>query len=181
MAPRYLWSTAFADDDRRRLVDSHEGAVGEVGPGRGEDASAMGPAHDPLAVQLPIHQPRRRDTDLEPLGPSEPVRVVAVAATFRARTMSSGKGDGLVMEVEVGVVMRLPLLMPAAAGLERAGDPEVARVKADDLPARMNDAAVPRPGAAERDRLDVAHRRDAVAGGSMFDHARTVLRYLPRV
>src|SRR5436189_5273562 len=90
-----------ADDDRRPLVDPHEGAVGEVGPGRGVDTPTMGPAHDPLAVQLSVHQPRRRDAHLETFGPRAPISVVALPATLRARTMSGGEGDGLVVEVQV--------------------------------------------------------------------------------
>ncbi len=39
--------------------------------------------------------------------------------------MSSGEGDGLVVEVKERVVMRLPLRLPAAPELERAGDPQV--------------------------------------------------------
>jgi hypothetical protein len=41
--------------------------------------------------------------------------------------------------------MRLPLLMPAPSELERAGDPQVARVEADDLVAAVKDAPVARP------------------------------------
>src|SRR3954447_8833624 len=78
--------------------------------------------------------------------------------------MSGGEGHRLVVEEEPGEVMRLPLLPPPAAELERACDPEVARVEADDLPPGMEDAAVSRPGAAQRDGHDVAHRRDSVAG-----------------
>ena len=69
--------------------------------------------------------------------------------------MSGGEGDRFVVEVQERVVMRLPLLMPAASELERAGDPEVACVEADDLAAGVEDAAVARPRAPERDRFDV--------------------------
>ena len=77
--------------------------------------------------------------------------------------MPGGEGDGLVVEEEERVVVRLPLLAPAAAELERADDPEVACVEADDLPAAVKDAAVAGPGAAQRDRLDVAQRGYAIA------------------
>src|SRR6185437_8530918 len=50
---------------------------------------------------------------------------------------------------------RLPLLMPAPLELERAGDPEIACVEADDLVAGVKDAPVARPRTPERDRLDV--------------------------
>jgi hypothetical protein len=76
--------------------------------------------------------------------------------------MSGGERDGLVVEVEEGVVTRLPLLTPAAPELERAGDPEIARVETDDLPAGVEDAAVPRPRPAQWKRLDLAQRRDSV-------------------
>src|SRR5207249_2484230 len=67
-------------------------------------------------------------------------------------------------EEQERVVMRLPLLVPAVAELERAGDPEVARVEADDLLAGVKDPAIARPGTPERDRLDVARRRHPIAG-----------------
>jgi hypothetical protein len=51
--------------------------------------------------------------------------------------------------------MRLPLLMPAPSELERAGDPQVACVEADDLVAGVKDAPVARPCTPERDRFDV--------------------------
>ena len=50
---------------------------------------------------------------------------------------------------------RLPLLMPAPPELERARDPEIACVEADDLAAGVKDAPVARPRAPERDRFDV--------------------------
>ena len=129
------------------------------------NASAVGPADDPLSMELLVHLMRRRQIDLQPLRPGGAVGVEALAPTFRARAMSGGEGDGLVMEVQKGEVMRLPLLMPAAAELERARDPQVAGVKADDLPAGMDDAAVSGPGAAERDGHDVTRRRDSIARG----------------
>jgi len=74
-----------------------------------------------------------------------------------------GEGDGLVVEEEERVVVGLPLLAPAAAELEGAGDPEVAGVEADDLPAPVEDAAVAGPGAAQRKGLDLSQRRHAIA------------------
>ncbi len=59
------------------------------------------------------------------------------------------------MEIQERIVMRLPLLMPAPSELERAGDPEVACVEADDLMAAVKDAPVARPRTPERDRFDV--------------------------
>ena len=51
--------------------------------------------------------------------------------------------------------MRLPLLMPAPSEIERAGDPEVACVEADDLVTGVKGAPVTRPRTPERDRFDV--------------------------
>jgi hypothetical protein len=49
-----------------------------------------------------------------------------------------------------------------AAELQRAGDPQVARVEPDDLVARVDDPAVAGPRAAQRDGHDVTHRCDPV-------------------
>jgi hypothetical protein len=68
------------------------------------------------------------------------------------------------MEEQICVVTRLPLLAPAALKFERARDPEVARVKPDNFLAGVEDAAIARPGASKRKRLDVAHRRHSVSG-----------------
>ena len=78
----------------------------------------MGPAHDPLAVQLLIDQLGRRQRDPEGLGPGGAVGVVGLPAALGARAMPGGEGDGLVVEVQERVVVRLPLLVPAAAELE---------------------------------------------------------------
>jgi len=69
--------------------------------------------------------------------------------------MSGSEGDRFVVEIQERVVMRLPLLMPASLELERAGDPEIACVEADDLAAGVKDAPVARPCTPERDRFDV--------------------------
>jgi len=68
-----------------------------------------------------------------------------VAAAFAARPVAGGERDRLVVEEQEGVVVRLPLLLPAPPELEGAGDPEVSGVEADDLPAAVEDAAIPRP------------------------------------
>ena len=117
--------------------------------------SAVGPANDPLAMQLPVHHLRRRHIDPEPLGPSRAIGVVAFSPALRAGAMSGSEGDRFVVEIQERVVMRLPLLMPAPSELERAGDPQVACVEADDLVAGVKDAPVARPCTPERDRFDV--------------------------
>jgi hypothetical protein len=106
-------------------------------------------------MQLPVHHSRRRHIDPEPLGPGRAIGVVAISPAFRARAVSGSEGDRFVVEIQERVVMRLPLLMPAPSELERAGDPEVACVEADDLVAAVKDAPVARPRTPERDRFDV--------------------------
>ena len=105
----------------------------------------MGSADDPLAVQLLVDQLGRRWVDAEALRPSCAIGVVAVAAAFGARAMSGREGNRFVVEIEECVVVRLPLLMPAASELEGAGDPEIACVEADDLVSGVKDAAVAGP------------------------------------
>ena len=61
-------------------------------------------------------------------------------------------------------MVRLPLLMPAVSEFERAGDPQIACVEADDLLAGVKDAAVARPRTPERDRFDVTRWRYAISG-----------------
>jgi hypothetical protein len=59
-------------------------------------------------------------------------------------------------------VVRLPLWLPTPPKLEGTRYPEVAGVKADDVPASVEDAAVPGPCAAQRDGHDVACGHDAI-------------------
>src|SRR6185437_14848609 len=63
-------------------------------------------------------------------------------------------------------VVRPPLLVPPVLEPQGARDPEVARVEADDLMAGVEDAAVAGPRSPQRERFDVAERRDAIAGGA---------------
>jgi hypothetical protein len=153
-----------ADDDGRGRAEQNEGAVRQVGPTQPVKTSAVGPANDSLAMQLPVHQLRRRHVDAEPLGPSRAVGVVAISPAFRAWAMSGSEGDRFVVEIQERVVMRLPLLMPAPLELERACDPEVAYVEADDLIAAVKDAPVPGPRTSERDRFDVTSWRYTITG-----------------
>ena len=78
--------------------------------------------------------------------------------------MSGGEGDGFILEEKECVVVRLPLLMPAASEPEGAGDPEIACVEADDLVSRVKDAAVTGPRTSEWDRFDVTRWRYAIPG-----------------
>jgi hypothetical protein len=154
------WNPAAANALHVSLT---EGKV-SIGPRQPVKTSAVGPANDPLAMQLPVHHLRRRHIDPEPLGPGRAIGVVAISPAFRARAMSGSEGDRFVVEIQERVVMRLPLLMPAPAELERAGDPEVACVEADDLMAAVKDAPVARPRTPERDRFDVASWRYTITG-----------------
>jgi hypothetical protein len=61
-------------------------------------------------------------------------------------------------------LVRLPLLMPAASELERAGDPEITCVEADDLVPGVKDAAVTGPRTPQWDRFDVTRWRYAIPG-----------------
>jgi hypothetical protein len=72
--------------------------------------------------------------------------------------------------------MRLPLLVPAVAELERAGDPQIACVEANDLAAGMQVAAVAGPCTPKRDRFDVACWRYAVTGGHDVMVSEPILR-----
>src|SRR6266568_1605750 len=121
--------------------------------------------HDPLSMELLVDRGYRRDPGTQPVRPCRSVGVIAFPAALRARAMPSGEGDSLVVKVQERELMRLPLLMPAAPEFERAGDPQIARVEANYLPAGMQDAAVAGPCAAKRDGHDVPHRRDPVATG----------------
>ena len=141
---------------RGGCVEQDEGAVRQVRPRHPVETPAMGATNDPLAVQLSIHLGSSRDVDAETLSPGGTIRVVARSPALRARPMSGGERDRLVVEEQIRIAMRLPLRMPTALKLERAGDPEIAGVKAGDVVADVKDAAVARPLAPERDRLDVA-------------------------
>jgi hypothetical protein len=156
---------------RGALVEEHEGPVGQVGPGQPMHAAAMAAAEDALAVQLPVDLLCRGHLDAETVGPGGAVGVVGLAPALRAGPVAGGERDRLVVEEEEGEPMWLPLLAPAATKLEGTGDPEVAGMEADDLGAAVEDAAIAGPGAAQREGLDLAQRRDAVARGG---HVRTV-------
>jgi hypothetical protein len=79
------------DDDGGGRVEQNEGAVRQVSPRQPVKTSAVGPANDPLAMQLPVHHLRRRHIDPEPLGPGRAIGVVAISPAFRARAMSGGE------------------------------------------------------------------------------------------
>jgi hypothetical protein len=147
-------------------VEQDERAVGEILEPQVVDAAPVGAAEEPLGVEPAVDLGRRRNVGIELRRPRGTVGVVALAAAFRAGPMPRGERDRLVVEVQERVVVRLPLLLPAAAELERARDPQIARVETDDRPALVEDSAVSGPPAAERDRLDVTQRRDAVASRS---------------
>jgi hypothetical protein len=80
-----------------------------------------------------------------------------------AGTVPGGKGDRLVVEEERRPAVRDPQLAVAAAELERAGDPKVPAVEADDLASLVKDPTVAGPGAAQRRGDDLARWRDSVS------------------
>src|SRR5579862_9765649 len=112
------------------------------------EAPTMGSADDSLGVEPAVDVPCRRELLSDPGDPRGPIGVVRVASAQRAWPVTRRERDRLVVEVEPGEVARPPLLVPPASELERARDPEVARVEADDLAARMQDPAVAGPRAA---------------------------------
>jgi hypothetical protein len=84
------------------------------------------------------------------------------------------------VEIQEGVVVRLPLLVPAIRELQRAGDPEIARVEADDFVAGMEDAPIASPGAPKWDCFDIARRRHTIPCRShVLSLARRPARDLP--
>jgi hypothetical protein len=62
--------------------------------------------------------------------------------------VSGGEGDGLIVEEKRRPAVRDPQLAVAAAELERAGDPEVPAMEANDLASLVEDPTVTGPGAA---------------------------------
>src|SRR6202035_1904740 len=84
--------------------------------------------------------------------------------------MSCSEGDRFVLEIQPREVMRPPLLVPASPELERAGDPEIACMEAEDLVAGMKNPAITRPGTARRDGLDITHGGDAISRWTPLRH-----------
>jgi hypothetical protein len=95
-----------ADDDGGHVADRDERAVGQAGPPHRMRAPLVGAADDPLAVQLPVHLLRRRRRHPESLSPGALIGEVVGVAAFRARTVPGREGDGLIVEVQEGVVVR---------------------------------------------------------------------------
>ncbi len=83
-------------------------------------------------------------------------------ATLGARPVASGERDGLIVEEEPSESPRKPLLIPPVSEAQRADDPQVAGMKADDPAAVMQPAAIAGERTAERKRLDVSERRYSV-------------------
>src|ERR1700761_3343232 len=121
-----------------------------------------------VAVQLVVHVFGVRGCTAVGLVPCLPIGVVVAAAAFGARSMTRGKGDGLVEEEQMSVMIRLPLPGLTTLELKHAGDPGLALMAADNVAgagAFMQSTTVARPRAATRNRDNVAARCDAVACG----------------
>ena len=145
-------------------MQADEGAVRQVDPMQPVQTPAMGSANDPFAVKLSVHLGGGWDLHAEALSKGGAIRVVTGTPALRARPVPCGERHRLVVEEQIRVAVWLPLRTPTAPKLERAGDPEIACVKADDVVADVKDAAVARPCAPERNRLDVACGRHTIAG-----------------
>jgi len=115
------WVGAVLDGHGGRVAEHHEGPVGEVDPGPLVEPAAVGPGHDPLSVQLPVHVLGGGEIDPEACRPGGAIGAVGVAAAFAARPVAGGERDRLVVEEQEGVVVRLPLL-PRSAPRHRRTD-----------------------------------------------------------
>ena len=123
----------------------------------------MGAAEDPLVVEALVHLAGGGRRPTLRLCPGMFVGDVFAVPALAARTVPGGEGDRLVVEEERRPAVRDPELAVAAPELQRAGDPEVPGVEADDLPALVEDPTVPGPGAAQRRGDDLPRRRDSIA------------------
>jgi hypothetical protein len=99
-------------------------------------------------MKPPVHFSGRRRRATLRLGPGLFVGEVFAVPALIAGTVPRGESDRLVVEEERRPAVRDPQLAVAAAELERAGDPEVPAVEADDLASLVEDPTVAGPGAA---------------------------------
>jgi hypothetical protein len=85
--------------------------------------------------------------------------------------MPGRKRNGFVVEEQEREMVWLPLLLPPSAELERASDPQVTAMEADNVGAAMQDAPVPGPRTPARDGHDLPSGSDAVAGWGHQRHS----------
>jgi hypothetical protein len=124
----------------------------------------MRTSNDALEVQLSVHVLRRRHRPTQPGNPRIAICGVIGAAALGTRAVPRCERHRLVVEEQVCVAARLPLLPPPPAEFEQAGDPQITRVESHDLPLAMQDAAIARPCTAQLSRDDLASRRHSIAG-----------------
>lgn len=145
-----------AHDDGRPTVDQDEDAIRQIYPLQIMEPASVRTRPESFAMQLLIHRAGVRQTNTQAVSPCSLERFVGVTAAFGARSMSGSKRDRFVMEEEVGIATRLPLLAPSSSELQRTGDPEITDVKADDLPAVMQNPAIAGPRASQGNRDDLS-------------------------
>src|SRR5581483_224481 len=148
----------IAEHQRRCTVDEDERAVGEIGPRQRMEPPPVRPGHEPFPVQPPVHLGGRRPVDTQPIRPGGPVGVVGGPPALGAGPVPGGERDGLVVEEQQRVVVRLPLLLPPPPELQCAGDPQIPAVEPDDLPPPVEDPPVPGPRAPPGKGHDVPQR-----------------------
>jgi hypothetical protein len=78
--------------------------------------------------------------------------------------MPGRERNGFIVEEQERVVVWLPLLLPSSSELERASDPQVTAMEADNVGAAMQDPAISGPCASERDGHDLPYGGDVVLG-----------------
>jgi len=157
------FAQVIAHDDRWSPIKHHKDPVRQVRPPNIVQSSAVAAPRYPLPVKLAINLLRGRDAHIEADGPGFAVCVVAPSPALRAGTMSGCEGDCLVVEKQIRVAVRLPLLSPSSSELERTRDPEIAGVKTNDVSAAMEDTPVARPRTSKRDSYDIPPRGNAIA------------------
>src|ERR1700736_2779039 len=86
-----------------------------------------------LVVQLVVHGLGVCGCVTMGLAPRPPVGVVVTAPAFGTRPMTGGKGDCFVEKEQLGVVIRRPLGRAATLELQRARDPGLCLMAADDV------------------------------------------------
>lgn len=137
----------------------YEGPVRKPTPRHLMQTSPVRAAYDPLGVQLPVHLASGwwRRTRLR-VPPCLAVSRVAGMTTLAARPMTGRQRHRLIKEEEPCEPSGEPLLVPPAPKAQRADDPQIAGMKADDPLSVVQPPAVARERSAQRKRLDVSQR-----------------------
>ena len=98
--------------------------------------------------------------------------------TFPARPVTGCDGYGFVVEEEPCEALRQPLLVPSVVESQRTDDPKIAGMKPHDLMTLVQSSPIAGERSAQRKRLDITERRNAVslAHALMFARADTAPR-----